>query len=163
VLRILLAIWGFMRWCEDLLWEHSEFAHKSQLCSSLNARTKARLEAAGFDEINTRLHEEPTQFLSMDELARFLKTVVLGHHLKRLPESERGNTLLRYGGRRARTHTERERRAPRGLRLVEHLRESRGGHMRSARPQRTGSLPHNTPPFLPTAIRDPRFSIDLPS
>src|SRR5829696_6496203 len=26
---------------------------------------------------------------SMDELARFLKTVVLGHHLERLPESER--------------------------------------------------------------------------
>ncbi len=30
----------------------------------------------------------------MDELARFLKTVVLGHRLERLPESERGNTLL---------------------------------------------------------------------
>ena len=25
----------------------------------------------------------------MDELARFLKTVVLGHHIERLPESER--------------------------------------------------------------------------
>jgi trans-aconitate 2-methyltransferase len=25
----------------------------------------------------------------VDELARFLKTVVLGHHLERLPESER--------------------------------------------------------------------------
>jgi trans-aconitate 2-methyltransferase len=33
--------------------------------------------------------EEPTEFDSMDELARFLKTVVLGHHLERLPESER--------------------------------------------------------------------------
>ena len=72
MLRILLAIWVFMRWCEDLLWDHSEFAHKSHLCSSLNARTKARLDAAGFDEINTWLHEEPTQFLSMDELAREL-------------------------------------------------------------------------------------------
>ena len=30
----------------------------------------------------------------MDELARFLKTVVLGHHLERLPESERGTTFL---------------------------------------------------------------------
>jgi hypothetical protein len=30
----------------------------------------------------------------MDELARFLKTVVLCHHLESLPESERGNTLL---------------------------------------------------------------------
>jgi trans-aconitate 2-methyltransferase len=51
--------------------------------------TKARLEAAGFGEVNTWLREEPTQFDSMDELARFLKTVVLGHHLERLPESER--------------------------------------------------------------------------
>jgi trans-aconitate 2-methyltransferase len=51
--------------------------------------TKARLETAGFGEVDTRLHEEPTQFDSMDELARFLKTVVLGHHLERLPESER--------------------------------------------------------------------------
>ena len=30
----------------------------------------------------------------MDELARFLNTVVLGHRLERLPESERGNTSL---------------------------------------------------------------------
>jgi trans-aconitate 2-methyltransferase len=51
--------------------------------------TKARLEAAGFGEVNTWLHEEPTEFDSMDELARFLKTVVLGHHFQRLPESER--------------------------------------------------------------------------
>jgi hypothetical protein len=29
------------------------------------------------------------QFDSIDELARFLKTLVFGHHLKRLPESER--------------------------------------------------------------------------
>jgi hypothetical protein len=79
-----------MRWCEDLLWDHSEFVHKNQLCSSLNVKTtKARLEAAGFGEINTWLHEELTEFDSMDELASFLKTVVLGHHLERLPESER--------------------------------------------------------------------------
>jgi hypothetical protein len=32
---ILLEIWVFMRWCEDLLWDHSEFARKNQLCSSL--------------------------------------------------------------------------------------------------------------------------------
>jgi hypothetical protein len=56
--------------------------------------TKARLEAAGFGEVNTWLHEEPTEFDSMDELARFLRTVVLGHHLERPPESVRGNTLL---------------------------------------------------------------------
>ncbi len=40
------------------------------------------------------LREEPTQFDSMDELARLQKTVVLGHHIESLPESERGNTLL---------------------------------------------------------------------
>ena len=51
--------------------------------------TKARLEAAGFGEVNTWLREELTEFDSMDELARFLKTVVLGHHLERLPESVR--------------------------------------------------------------------------
>jgi hypothetical protein len=87
---ILLEIWVLMRWCEDLLWDHSEFAHNNQLCSSLNAKTtKARLEAADFGEINTWLHEEPTEFDSMDELTRFLKTVVLGHHLEKLPEPER--------------------------------------------------------------------------
>ncbi len=51
--------------------------------------TRARLEATGFGEVNTWLHEESTPFDSVDELARFLKTVVLGHHLERLPESER--------------------------------------------------------------------------
>lgn len=30
----------------------------------------------------------------MDELARFLKTVVLGHHLERLPAGVREGTLL---------------------------------------------------------------------
>jgi hypothetical protein len=48
-----------------------------------------RLEAAGIGEVNTWLREEPTEFDSMDELAHFLKTVVLGHHLESLPESER--------------------------------------------------------------------------
>ena len=51
--------------------------------------TKTRLEAAGFDEVETWLHEEFTRFGSVDELARFLKTVVLKHHLTFLPESER--------------------------------------------------------------------------
>ena len=51
--------------------------------------TRVRLEAAGFDEVETWLHEEPTGFGSVDELARFLATVVLGGHLQRLPEGER--------------------------------------------------------------------------
>jgi trans-aconitate 2-methyltransferase len=51
--------------------------------------TKARLEAAGFEEVETWLHEEFTQFGSVEELTRFLKTVVLKHHLTFLPEGER--------------------------------------------------------------------------
>jgi trans-aconitate 2-methyltransferase len=51
--------------------------------------TKARLEAAGFEEVETWLHEEPTEFGSVDELARFLKTVVLRRHLTVLPEAEK--------------------------------------------------------------------------
>ena len=50
--------------------------------------TKARLEAAGFERIETWLHEELTEFGSVDELARFLKTVVLGQHLALLPQTE---------------------------------------------------------------------------
>jgi trans-aconitate 2-methyltransferase len=51
--------------------------------------TKARLEAAGFKEVETWLHEEFTEFASVSELTRFLKTVVLKHHLTFLPEGER--------------------------------------------------------------------------
>jgi trans-aconitate 2-methyltransferase len=51
--------------------------------------TERRLEAAGFDEIEVWLHEEPTRFGSVGELARYLATVVLGGHLERLPEGER--------------------------------------------------------------------------
>jgi trans-aconitate 2-methyltransferase len=51
--------------------------------------TKARLEAAGFEEVETWLHEEPTEFGSGDELARFLTAAVLGRHFSVLPEAER--------------------------------------------------------------------------
>jgi trans-aconitate 2-methyltransferase len=50
--------------------------------------TRARLETAGFEDVETWLHEEPTRFGSVDELARFLKTVVLRKHLAVLPEVE---------------------------------------------------------------------------
>ncbi len=52
--------------------------------------TRTRLEAAGFQEVETWLHDEVAAFGSVDELARFLATVVLGGHLERLPEGERG-------------------------------------------------------------------------
>jgi trans-aconitate 2-methyltransferase len=55
-----------------------------------DARTTARrLEAAGFEEVETWLHEEVAAFDSADELARFLGTVVLGGHLEKLSEEER--------------------------------------------------------------------------
>ncbi|CAA9401781.1 MAG: Biotin synthesis protein BioC [uncultured Rubrobacteraceae bacterium] len=50
--------------------------------------TKARLEAAGFEGVEAWLHEEPTRFGSVEELSRFLATVVLGGHLQRLPGGE---------------------------------------------------------------------------
>ena len=56
--------------------------------------TKRRLEAAGFEEVETWLHEEFTEFGSVEELARFLKTVVLKHHLTFLPEWERDRFVL---------------------------------------------------------------------
>ena len=51
--------------------------------------TKGRLEGAGFEDVETWLHEEPTGFDSVEDLARFLATVVLGGHLERLPEGEK--------------------------------------------------------------------------
>jgi trans-aconitate 2-methyltransferase len=51
--------------------------------------TARRLEAAGFEEIETWLHDEVAAFDTVDELARFLGVVVLGGHLERLPEGER--------------------------------------------------------------------------
>ena len=51
--------------------------------------TKERLEAAGFEGVQTWLHEELTGFGSVGELTRFLATVVLGGHLERLPGEER--------------------------------------------------------------------------
>jgi trans-aconitate 2-methyltransferase len=52
--------------------------------------TARRLEAAGFEEVETWLHDETAAFDSVDELARFMATVVLRGHLERLPEGERG-------------------------------------------------------------------------
>ena len=51
--------------------------------------TARRLEAVGFEEVETWLHDEVAAFDSVDELARFLGAVVLGGHLERLPEEER--------------------------------------------------------------------------
>ena len=50
--------------------------------------TRERLEGAGFGDVEAWLHEEPTGFGSVENLARYLKTVVLGRHLEVLPEGE---------------------------------------------------------------------------
>ena len=57
--------------------------------------TARRLEAAGFEEVETWLHDEVAAFDSVDELARFLRTVVLGGHLEKLPEEERSPFAVR--------------------------------------------------------------------
>ncbi len=51
--------------------------------------TKARLEKAGFEKVETWLHEEPTGFDSVEKLARYLKTVILRQHVSALPEGKR--------------------------------------------------------------------------
>src|SRR5215217_2723315 len=57
--------------------------------SSSGSRGLSNRGAGGFEEVETWLHQEPTRFGSVGELARFLKTVVLRQHLAVLPEGER--------------------------------------------------------------------------
>ena len=51
--------------------------------------TRARLEDVGFEGIETWLHDEHTEFGSVEELSRFLKTAVLRPHLAVLPPARR--------------------------------------------------------------------------
>ena len=53
------------------------------------AATTARLEAAGFVEVECWLTDEPTAFEPGAPFEAYLRTVVLGSHVARLPESER--------------------------------------------------------------------------
>jgi trans-aconitate 2-methyltransferase len=66
----------FQGWQDDKNYAHPQTAAR-------------RLKAAGFEEIETWLHDEVAAFDSVDELARFLGVVVLGGYLERLPEAER--------------------------------------------------------------------------
>jgi trans-aconitate 2-methyltransferase len=52
--------------------------------------TRQRLEAAGFTDVEAWLHDEPTRLEPGEPLREFLRTVVLGAHLERLPEARRG-------------------------------------------------------------------------
>ena len=51
--------------------------------------TRRRLEASGFVDIQCWLTEEPTRFEPGEPLETFLRTVILGGHVERLPEAER--------------------------------------------------------------------------
>jgi trans-aconitate 2-methyltransferase len=51
--------------------------------------TAERLRAAGFVEVETWLHPEPTRFEPGEPLETFLRTVILGQHVDRLPPRER--------------------------------------------------------------------------
>ncbi len=53
------------------------------------AETAARLEAAGFTEVETWLQPEPTPLEPGPAIETFLRTVILGDHLARLPETDR--------------------------------------------------------------------------
>jgi trans-aconitate 2-methyltransferase len=51
--------------------------------------TRRRLAAAGFRDVETWLHGEPTALEPGDALREYLATVVLGHHLERRAPGER--------------------------------------------------------------------------
>jgi trans-aconitate 2-methyltransferase len=51
--------------------------------------TVRRLDAAGFVDIECWLTDEPTRFEAGEPFETFLRTVILGAHVQRLPESER--------------------------------------------------------------------------
>ena len=51
--------------------------------------TEERLHAAGFVDVRTWLHAEPTRFEPGEPLETFLRTVILGGHVDRLPPDER--------------------------------------------------------------------------
>jgi trans-aconitate 2-methyltransferase len=53
------------------------------------AETESRLRAAGFTEVATWLQPEPTALEAGPVLETYLRTVILGEHLARLPEADR--------------------------------------------------------------------------
>jgi trans-aconitate 2-methyltransferase len=61
--------------------------------------TVARMEAAGFVDVEAWLHEEPTFIEPGEPMETFLATVVLRSHLERLPEAERAGFVRRVAER----------------------------------------------------------------
>lgn len=67
--------------------------------------TKTRLESVGFEQVDTWLHDEPTPFESVENLARFIETVALGGHVPRLPEEKRTPFAAAVAGKIAAVET----------------------------------------------------------
>ncbi|HET9613221.1 MAG TPA: methyltransferase domain-containing protein [Candidatus Limnocylindrales bacterium] len=63
--------------------------------------TTERLRAAGFIDVRAWLQPEPTRFERGEPLETFLRTVVLGAHVQRLPESERDGFVRLVASRMA--------------------------------------------------------------
>jgi trans-aconitate 2-methyltransferase len=61
--------------------------------------TAARLEAAGFVDVQAWLHEEPTFIEPGEPMETFLATVMLRAHLDRLPEPDRAAFVRRVAER----------------------------------------------------------------
>src|SRR6185436_14362849 len=61
--------------------------------------TTARLTAAGFVEVEAWLHPEPTRFPPGEPFETFLRTVILGQHVDRLPAGERDAFVHEVAGR----------------------------------------------------------------
>ena len=63
--------------------------------------TRARLQRAGFADIETELEPAPASFADAEEYKQFLATVVLRTHLERIPEAEIREKFLEVLARRA--------------------------------------------------------------
>jgi trans-aconitate 2-methyltransferase len=61
--------------------------------------TAARLEAAGFDDVETWLHDEPTPIEPGEPMETFLSTVILRAHVERLHEADRAGFIRQVAER----------------------------------------------------------------
>jgi trans-aconitate 2-methyltransferase len=61
--------------------------------------TERRLAAAGFVDVETWLQPEPTRFEAGDAFEDYLRTVVLGGHVARLPPAERAGFVTEVAAR----------------------------------------------------------------
>ena len=61
--------------------------------------TARRLAEAGFVDVETWLSEEPTDFEPGEPFETYLRTVVLGAHVARLPVADRGSFVHEVAGR----------------------------------------------------------------